>query len=69
MVEGSRPEGHQPTNSPASNGHGGAWLTSDQSALVMYHYSSGHWTRVPGRKTGLQSDLELIPGTQSVLAG
>ncbi len=56
-------------SSLASDGHGGAWLTSDQSALVMYHYSSGHWTRVPGpAKTGLQSDLELIPGTQSVLA-
>ncbi len=53
----------------ASDGHGGSWLTSDQSALVMYHYSGGRWTHVPGpARTALQSDLELIPGTRSVLA-
>ena len=52
----------------ASDGHGGAWLTSNQSPLVMYHYS-GRWTHVPGpAMTVLQSDLELIPGTRSVLA-
>jgi hypothetical protein len=60
-------------DSLASDGHGGAWLTSDQSALVIYHYSGGRWTRVPGPvKPGyvaeLRGDLELIPGTRSVLA-
>ena len=53
----------------ASDGHGGAWMTSNQGALVMYHYSGGRWTHVPGpAMTGLQGDLELIPGTRSVLA-
>lgn len=53
----------------ASDGHGGAWLTSDGSALLMYHYSGGRWTHVAGpARTVLQTDLELIPGTRSVLA-
>jgi hypothetical protein len=57
----------------ANDGHGGAWMTSNQSALVMYHYWGGRWTHVPGPvKSGyvteLRSDLELIPGTRSVLA-
>jgi hypothetical protein len=53
----------------ASDGHGGAWMTADQSALVIYHYSDGRWTHAPGpAKAELQSDLELIPGTRSVLA-
>jgi hypothetical protein len=56
-------------SSLASDGHGGAWLTSDTAAPVMYHYSGGRWTHVPGpAMTDLQSDLELIPGTRSVLA-
>ena len=56
-------------SSVASDGHGGAWLTSDQSALVMYHYSGGRWTHVPGpAKTTVQTGLQLIPGTRSVLA-
>jgi hypothetical protein len=66
------PKGVSP-GSLASDGHGGAWLTSDQSALVIYHYSGSRWTRVPGPvKSGyvaeLRGDLELIPGTRSVLA-
>jgi hypothetical protein len=62
------PKGVSP-GSLASDGHGGAWLTSDQSALVMYHYSGGRWTHVPGpARTALQSDLEPVPGTRSVLA-
>lgn len=45
------------------------WMTSD----AMYHYSGGRWTHVPvpvrsGYATTLQGDLELIPGTRSVLA-
>jgi hypothetical protein len=56
-------------SSVASDGHGGAWMTSDSAAPVMYHYSGGRWTHVPGPVTAdLQSDLELIPGTRSVLA-
>jgi hypothetical protein len=56
----------------ASDGHGGAWMTSDTGA-VIYHYSGGRWTHVSGPaksgyRTALQSDLELIPGTRSVLA-
>ncbi len=38
----------------ASDGHGGAWVawnTQDKhgnpTGVLMYHYSSGHWTRVP----------------------
>ena len=55
-------------SSVASDGHGGAWMTADASAPVIYHYSGGRWTHVPGpAKAELQSDLELIPGTQSVL--
>jgi hypothetical protein len=55
-------------SSVASDGHGGAWMTSNAAPPVMYHYSGGRWTHVPGpAKTDLQSDLELIPGTQSVL--
>jgi hypothetical protein len=57
-------------NSVASDGHGGAWMTSDTAAPVIYHYSGGRWTHVPSPDmTDLQTDLELIPGTQSVLAG
>lgn len=53
----------------ASDGHGGAWMTSN----AMYHYSGCRWTHVPvpgkpGLTTVLQGDLELIPGTRSVLA-
>lgn len=60
-------------SSLASDGHGGAWMTAHQPALVMYHYSGGRWTHVPGPVksgyvTDLQSNLELIPGTRSVLA-
>jgi hypothetical protein len=56
-------------SSLAGDGHGGAWMTSDTGAPVVYHYSGGRWTHAPGPvKTDLQSDLELIPGTQSVLA-
>jgi hypothetical protein len=63
----------------ASDGHGGAWLTSqttDKSfnitGLVMYHYSAGRWTHAPGpAKAGCQysvvGHMELIPGTRSVL--
>jgi hypothetical protein len=53
----------------ASDGHGGAWMTSGTAAAVMYHYSGGRWANVP-RPAGvdLQTDLELIPGTQSALA-
>jgi hypothetical protein len=55
-------------SSVASDGHGGAWMTADASTPVMYHYSGGRWTHVPGpAKAELQSDLELIPGTKSVL--
>jgi hypothetical protein len=64
----------------ASDGHGGAWMTSNQlskpgvlSALVMYHDTRGRWTHVPGPvksgyMTDLLSNLQLIPGAQSVLA-
>jgi hypothetical protein len=57
----------------ASDGHGGAWMVSNQPALVIYHYSGGRWTHAPGPVksgcvTGLQGDLEHIPGTRSVLA-
>jgi hypothetical protein len=57
----------------ASDSQGGAWMTAHQSALVVYHYSGGRWTHAPGPvksgyMTQLQSDLELIPGTRSVLA-
>jgi hypothetical protein len=60
-------------DSLASDGHGGAWLTANPTAVVMYHYSGGRWTHAPGPvrsgfRTVLQSDLELIPGTRSVLA-
>ena len=62
------PKGVSPS-SVASDGHGGAWMTPDTAASVMYHYSGGRWTHVPRPvKTDLQSDLELIPGTRSVLA-
>jgi hypothetical protein len=56
-------------SSVASDGHGGAWMTSDTAASVIYHYSGGRWTHAPGPlKTNSQTDLALIPGTQSVLA-
>jgi hypothetical protein len=56
-------------SSVASDGHGGAWMTSDTAAPVIYHYSGGRWTHTPAPlKTNVQTDLELIPGTQSVLA-
>jgi len=49
----------------ASDGHGGAWAAI--SKLGMYHYSDGRWTHVPapGSPNG---SMELIPGTQSILA-
>jgi hypothetical protein len=44
-------------------------MTSDTAAPVIYHYSGGRWTHTPAPlKTNVQTDLELIPGTQSVLA-
>ena len=66
----------------ASDGHGGSWVASYTvnepgvilSGLVMYHYSGGHWTHVPApAKSGFVTNLiggnmELIPGTRSVLA-
>ena len=66
----------------ASDGHGGAWVASYTkndvgvllSGLVMLHYSGGHWTRVAVPvKTGFVTNLiggnmQLIPGTRSVLA-
>ena len=56
-------------SSVASDGHGGAWMTPDTAVPVMDHYSGGRWTHVPHpAKIVLQSDLELIPGTRSVLA-
>jgi hypothetical protein len=67
------PKGLNP-GSLASDGHGGAWMTSN----AIYHYSGGRWTHVPlPAKSGfatmlrrdLGSDLELVPGTRSVLAG
>ncbi len=62
------PKGVSPS-SVASDGHGGAWLTPDTAATVMYHYAGGRWTHVPRpARTDLQSGLELIPGTRSVLA-
>lgn len=63
----------------ASDGHGGAWVTSSTysksgaiTGLVMYHYSGGRWTNVPGpAKSGcvyqFAGNLALIPGTRSVL--
>lgn len=66
----------------AGDGHGGAWVASYKvnkpgvyvAGLAMYHYAGGHWTRdaVPVRH-GLDTNLiggnmELIPGTRSVLA-
>jgi hypothetical protein len=66
----------------AGDGHGGAWVASYKvnkpgvylAGLVMYHYSGGAWTHVtvpvkPGFVTNLTSDMQLIPGTRSVLAG
>jgi len=75
------PEGLNP-GSLASDGHGGAWMTSNvmyhysdpwMTSDAMYHYSGGRWTHDPvpvksGYATTLQGDLELIPGTRSVLA-
>jgi hypothetical protein len=63
----------------ASDGHGGAWVAwntgikgNPNPVMVMDHYSAGRWTRVAtpvksGYVTGLGSNMELIPGTQSVL--
>jgi len=39
----------------------------------MYHYSAGHWTRVSapakaGYAAQLAGNLELVPGTRSVLS-
>lgn len=48
----------------ASDGHGGAWVTSNK---FMYHYAGGRWTRVPAFAARWQGNLQLIPGTQSVL--
>ena len=69
-------------NGLASDGHGGFWVASYAvykpgvllSGLVMYHYSGGHWTRVAVPvKSGfvtnlLGGNMQLIPGTRSVLA-
>jgi hypothetical protein len=66
----------------ASDGHGGSWVASYTvnepgvllAGLVMYHYASGHWTRVavpvqPRLVTNLfGGNMQLIPGTRSVLA-
>ncbi len=56
-------------SSLASDGHGGAWLAAAGAATAIYHYSGGRWTHVPNPvRAELQTDLELIPGTRSVLA-
>ena len=66
----------------ASDGHGGSWVASYTvakpgvifSGLVMYHYAGGRWTHVRApAKSGYVTNLiggnmELIPGTRSVLA-
>jgi hypothetical protein len=64
----------------ASDGHGGAWVATYAvnkpsvivAGLVMYHYTGGRFTRVPVpagvSATNLGGTMELIPGTQSVLA-
>jgi hypothetical protein len=65
----------------ASDGHGGSWVASYTvnkpgqlpAGLTSYHYSGGHWTRVvvpakPGLVTNLIDNMQLIPGTRSVLA-
>jgi hypothetical protein len=65
------PKGASP-GTLASDGHGGAWLTSSQPPLVIYHYSGGRWTHAPGpAKSGCvtpPAGLEQVPGTRSVLA-
>jgi len=67
----------------AGDGHGGAWVASYKvnqpgvylAGLAMYHYAGGRWTRsaVPAERgfdTNLGvSNMELVPGTESVLAG
>lgn len=64
----------------ASDGHGGAWVawnTTDKyrnpTGVLMYHYAAGRWTRVTapakaGYNAQLASNLQLIPGAQSVLS-
>lgn len=58
----------------ASDGYGGAWVASYQgSNVVMYHYHALRWTHVtvPARSgftSQLTGDMELIPGTRSILA-
>jgi hypothetical protein len=66
----------------ASDGHGGFWVASykvnepgvNLAGLAMYHYSCGHWTRIAvpvrsGFVTNLEGgNMQLIPGTRSVLA-
>jgi hypothetical protein len=65
----------------AGDGDGGIWAASYtknepgvlESGLVMDHYSGGRWTRAAvaaekGFVTTLNGDMELIPGTRSVLA-
>jgi hypothetical protein len=63
----------------ASDGYGGAWVASykgndvDSGVVIMYHYHGLQWTHVtvPARAgfgTDLFGDMELIPGTRSVLA-
>jgi hypothetical protein len=58
----------------ASDGYGGAWVASYQrSNVVMYHYHALRWTHVtvPARSgftIQLTGDMELIPGTRSILA-
>jgi hypothetical protein len=73
-----RPVFHDTDVGLASDGHGGLWL----SALVnrprsrsqrLLHYSAGRWTEQapPGtvKNPSLPTDLTLIPGTRSLLAG
>ena len=65
----------------ASDGHGGSWAATykvnkpgvSQSGLLMYHYSAGRWTSVAvpgksGQATYLGGNMELVPGTRSLLA-
>jgi hypothetical protein len=59
-----------------SDGHGGCWAATYAvnkggvvAGLVMYHYSSGHWTHVSlPAGSRMNGSMELIPGTRSVLA-
>ncbi len=58
--------------SPASDGHGGLWLTwqtYDPQQSYLVHYSGGRWTQqvAPGTSTVIAA-LASIPGTTSVWA-